>query len=281
MMMRSSHCVVPCTYSNKKTPASLSPYASKAAEGYFSLPQHGELVEPTENGLIYMPDIDFCGDDSFAYNLTTIDDEGEEVSDLARVSIHILCDTSLEPSAMNDEISTVQDSEPVIVQVLANDVGYGNQLHLKSILYDATNGHCDVLDGHDAVVYTPDIGFVGQDNCVYSTCNENGACDSAILTIDVVQPSLTVSLANSTDEETQADSNHSGFIIAGASVFVAVAAHLVKKKYEKERNGSTKSSWLNRTSSDDHDTDDLSMASGDASRQFTVLLWVYVGDALR
>ena len=38
-----------------------------------------------------MPDTDFCGDDSFAYNLTTLPEEDEVLSDSATVSIRIKC----------------------------------------------------------------------------------------------------------------------------------------------------------------------------------------------
>lgn len=57
------------------------------AEGGFSKPANGKIVESTSNGLAYMPDADFCGFDSFTYEISS-----SEFSDSGTVTIHILCD---------------------------------------------------------------------------------------------------------------------------------------------------------------------------------------------
>lgn len=150
-------------------------------------PEHGKIIESTEDGFVYMPDTDFCGYDKFDYEISS-----GEFFDSATVTVHILCDTkpsaSDEPSAVNDEVTIKQDSGKVSYNVLENDNG-GNGcegLELSSILYNAQHGSCKVQDDR-TVSYEPNIGYHGQDNCVYEACNPFGICDSAVLTITVTQ----------------------------------------------------------------------------------------------
>ena len=50
---------------------------------------------------------------------------------------------------------------------------------------DATHGVCEVPNEGEAVVYVPDPGYIGADRCVYSACNKDGYCDSAVVAITV------------------------------------------------------------------------------------------------
>ena len=56
-----------------------------------------------------------------------------------------------------------------------------------SIVYDAKHGYCEV-ESDQSISYTVLPEFHGQDNCVYSVTDSNGASDSAVLSV-VVTPS--------------------------------------------------------------------------------------------
>ncbi|KAL7552159.1 hypothetical protein ACHAWF_015375 [Thalassiosira exigua] len=93
--------------------------------GSFSDPQYGTILSYTSDGLIYAPDPDWCGIDSFDYTLFA----GEE-SDTATVTIEIECESTnaTTPSATNATLATPQvrsfdhfwdgggDSDGVVVQ---------------------------------------------------------------------------------------------------------------------------------------------------------------------
>ncbi len=96
-------------------------------------------------------------------------------------------DCTEDPEAVNDEVTIAQDWAAVIANVLENDSapdGCGT-LTIDEILFDATHGSCTIVG--NAISYTPNPGYHGQDNCIYSTCLENGRCDSADLTI-MIEP---------------------------------------------------------------------------------------------
>lgn len=50
---------------------------------------------------------------------------------------------------------------------------------------DASHGVCEVPNEGEAVVYVPDADFTGSDMCVYSACNADGNCDTAVVAITV------------------------------------------------------------------------------------------------
>jgi len=86
------------------------------------------------------------------------------------------------PTAADDSASTVE-GRPVRVEVLANDVAGTGQALTISEVEDAPNGTTRI-EG-DAVVYTPDSGFVGTDRFEYTVREGNGATASATVTIAV------------------------------------------------------------------------------------------------
>lgn len=86
--------------------------------GGFSKPENGRIAQATSDGLVYRPNTDFCGYDTFEYEITI-----GELSDSANVTVHILCQN---PSVNNDAVSIAYDSGMVIVPVLDNDESNGD-----------------------------------------------------------------------------------------------------------------------------------------------------------
>ena len=106
-------------------------------------PSNGEST-PQANGVMYTPNPDFCGTDSFTY--TVADPYGTEGSDTATVLINVLCEETTDPDTpttdvptrsptggdedvgvpeapiANDDEATTDQGTSVVLDVLANDV---------------------------------------------------------------------------------------------------------------------------------------------------------------
>ncbi|KAL9181967.1 hypothetical protein ACHAXT_012310 [Thalassiosira profunda] len=156
------------------------------AGGAFGKPEHGTVVEPTENGLVYMPNEDWCGFDTFDYTITSGD-----LSDSANVTVHILCaDTTVAPivevsttsstpgstAVPNTLACTTSMNGPVIVDPESDDV---------TLTGDANHGTCTITE-ESTVMFTPNSGFAGYDECTFSACDSSGSCSPGVMSITVL-----------------------------------------------------------------------------------------------
>jgi len=82
-----------------------------------------------------------------------------------------------------DDRATTPLNTPIVVNVLANDTLNGATT--PNVVANPANGTVIVnLDG--SIEYRPNTGFTGTDTFVYELCNPQGNCDSATVTIEVV-----------------------------------------------------------------------------------------------
>jgi MYXO-CTERM domain-containing protein len=87
---------------------------------------------------------------------------------------------------VRDDVVTVVEDGSVVVDVLENDEDPdGDSLEIRDITTAPEHGTAVVVDGQ--VVYTPAEGFVGEDSFVYEACDGDDMCDSAVVTVTVVQ----------------------------------------------------------------------------------------------
>ncbi|WP_335966233.1 Ig-like domain-containing protein [Galbibacter sp. PAP.153] len=115
-------------------------------------PQHGILSE--ENGkLIYYPDLDFVGQDTFTYVIT----DGNEISNTAEVIINIKPGTR-SIVLIDDEVTTNED-EPVVINVLGNDT-IASDVNYTLSATDNKGTSLKVRKDY-TVEYTPEPDFVG------------------------------------------------------------------------------------------------------------------------
>lgn len=185
---------------------------SKGAGGGFTLPQHGTIVEPTENGLIYVPDNDFCGYDSFVYTITS-----GGLEDSAKVTIHILCagktpSPSQSPTVMPisgishggilpfvdctietaDDMAIVNADAIVAISPLDNDScdDYLDELHITSTTNPA-HGMAEIKE-EKSIKYTPNSDACSDpsidsitDSFLYTVETEAGSSDFATIYVDI------------------------------------------------------------------------------------------------
>ena len=125
----------------------------------------------------YTAEAGASGTDSFTYE---IEAEGGRATGMVNVELEV------PPPAAADDSATTGESQAVRVDVLFNDeAGIGQPLSISDV-EDAPNGTTRIES--DAIVYTPDRGFVGTDRFEYTIREQNGGTASATVTITVESP---------------------------------------------------------------------------------------------
>lgn len=100
-------------------------------------------------------------------------------------------------------------NNPVIINVLDNDTLYQGCIYTidYSIFYSPAapeHGTITILN-FDSIMYTPDIGYIGNDNFIYGVNNEpapSSACDTAKVFITVFENYLDLDMLNSGENDT-------------------------------------------------------------------------------
>ncbi|WP_169449503.1 tandem-95 repeat protein [Oceanobacter kriegii] len=147
------------------------------------MPQHGTTSVGTDGLVLYQPDSNFAGSDSFSYR---VQDDSGVWSNESVVSIGVTAVNDV-PIANADTAET-QEEEAVAIDVAANDSDVDGSLDLTSIEISQAplNGELvDHLDG--TLTYTPDDDFYGNDSFRYRISDdEAGASAAALVSINVV-----------------------------------------------------------------------------------------------
>jgi len=127
--------------------------------------------------IIYTPDPDFQGIDSFTYTLS----DGNGGSDAATVTVTVVA-VNDPPIAADDSDATDEDF-PVTIDVLDNDSDPdGDGLVVQSVTRPT---HGTVVNHGGTVTYTPDPGFNGPDSFSYVVTDGNGGSDTANVAVTI------------------------------------------------------------------------------------------------
>ncbi len=140
-------------------------------------PANGTLLVNSGTGeVVYSPNANFNGADSFAYS---VKDNDGVVSNIATVSITI---TSINdaPVATNDAVTTNEDNA-VTLLVSANDSDVDGSLDLASIAITMApaNGTLSVNSTTGEVTYTPNANYFGTDSFTYTIKDNDGSVSNA------------------------------------------------------------------------------------------------------
>ena len=79
-----------------------------------------------------------------------------------------------------DDFGRVNENGVITLDSLGNDQG---DIASSRVIVDPANGTAQILNNQ--IVYTPNPGFSGIDSVEYEICNDQGECDTAIVTITV------------------------------------------------------------------------------------------------
>jgi hypothetical protein len=141
----------------------------------FTQGSNGTVSRGANGELVYTPNTDFTGKDSFTYTIT----DGNGGFDTATVAVmvkgHDGC--SICTIAESDEAYTTV-GKPVIINVLSNDTGSG-----ISIVDLDNPKHGTAMIVGDSVKYTPEAGFMGTDSFWYGIKDDKGYETSALIVV--------------------------------------------------------------------------------------------------
>ncbi|MEY8251946.1 MAG: tandem-95 repeat protein, partial [Colwellia sp.] len=148
--------------------------------------QNGTLTLATteEGGVIYHPNLNFVGSDSFSYQVT---DEAGSVGQAVEVIINVAGSNDA-PIAQDDSVTTAEDSE-VALNIISNDTDIEDtsvQVSNINILTQPVNGIL-IQDPQTAEFsYLPEQNYNGQDSFSYLVTDTEGASsNSATVTISI------------------------------------------------------------------------------------------------
>jgi hypothetical protein len=143
-------------------------------------------ASPTDDVVIYTPDLGFSGTDKFTYTIS----DGMGGFDTATVKVTVTCGDdgiNQRPDAVND--SAITNGMALSIAVLANDTDPdGDKLTITGVTPGMNGTTCIKTNGttsptDDVVVYTPDSGFRGTDRFTYTISDGMGGFDTATVTI--------------------------------------------------------------------------------------------------
>ena len=154
-------------------------------------PANGTLtINPTNGNVTYTPNAGFFGTDSFKY---TVKDALGDVSNPANVTITV----NRPPTAIDDSAQT-EPNTAVTINVLNNDVKYGNttiDLTSITITQQPANGTLSINSTTGVITYTPNANFAGTDSFKYTFKDSNGAISNAATATVVVADRPKIGLA--------------------------------------------------------------------------------------
>ena len=137
----------------------------------------------TTNGNVIVPNNTPAGIYTITYQICTVATPTTCATTTVQITVPVATPTpTIAPIAV-DERATTPLNTPIVVNVLANDTLNGATT--PNVVANPANGTVIVnLDG--SIEYRPNTGFTGTDTFVYELCNPQGNCDSATVTIEVV-----------------------------------------------------------------------------------------------
>ncbi len=148
--------------------------------------QGGTSVDGTTGQITYTPNTGTSGGDSFVYE--ACDDDGA----CASATVSVTVSKHNDPPVANDDSGITPEDTAVVVDVLLNDTDLDGTLQPGSVMVTSwpANGYTGVNPTTGEVTYTPVGGFSGGDSFVYQVCDDDGACDTATVSV-TINPALT------------------------------------------------------------------------------------------
>ncbi|TLH58754.1 hypothetical protein C1S81_11560 [Mycolicibacterium neoaurum] len=165
-------------------------------------PDNG-TVTFTTTGVSYTPDETFAGTDTFTY---TVSDGTTTTIGTVTVTVTPVIVVNTPPTAVDDHVSTAEDTA-VAIDVIANDSDpEGDSLHLTAI---SSAGHGIVVINGNTVTYTPSPDWNGTDTFTYTITDGE---HEATATVSVVVTPVNESPVANDDSVTLPQGSGSTFI---------------------------------------------------------------------
>ena len=167
----------------EETPVSITlegsdPDGNTLSYSIISKPSHGSL-SGTEPNLVYTPDKNFFGKDSFSFRIS----DGKADSNDTTISITVVGINDL-PVAQDDNVTVEEDTPIKTIDVLANDTDNDNDRLVVLDTTQAQNGSV-TINTDNKIIYTPNKNFSGSDSFTYTISDGKGGTDTATVKIKI------------------------------------------------------------------------------------------------
>ncbi len=147
-------------------------------------PSHGNL-RGTEPNLIYTPEKNFNGSDSFTFKVS------DSSADSSAATVSIAVTGINDPPVANDDYAKTHEDTPVVmIDVLANDTDVDSNRLIVLGVTQAKNGSI-IIGTNNVLTYKADENFYGTDSFNYTISDGKGGTDTATveLTVEAVNDS--------------------------------------------------------------------------------------------
>ena len=139
-------------------------------------PTNGTAVSNGDGTVTYTPNVGFIGQDTFVYQVCDV----ALACDTATVTVTV--DGNRPPDAVDDPDVTTGQGDPVIIEVLVNDIDEdGDQLTVIQFSQGTRGTVTANADG--TLTYSPNSNFKGTDSFTYTIADGRGGMDTATVTI--------------------------------------------------------------------------------------------------
>ncbi len=143
-------------------------------------PPNGTVSFNPDGTVTYTPDPDFNGTDTFGY--TVCDEVQNCTTGIVTVTVNPVNDP---PIAIDDLVST-EEGTPYSFDPTENDLDPDGDGVVTSAVTQPENGSV-VINNDGTVTYTPDPGFIGTDTFTYTIEDDDGAVDTAVIRVVVLE----------------------------------------------------------------------------------------------
>lgn len=148
--------------------------------------QGGSVIVLANGDFVYMPPANFSGEDSFEYRVI----DGNGGSDTATVTL-TLEPANEAPEARDDSFTDIQDQTIAgnVLEDNGNGADFdpdGDEITVQANVLITVNGGMVTINEDGSFVYTPAMGFSGEDNFDYTLLDSKGASSIGTVTLTVI-----------------------------------------------------------------------------------------------
>ncbi|WP_229732478.1 T9SS type B sorting domain-containing protein [Muriicola marianensis] len=186
-LVEDTSTLIPVYDNDSGIPSSGTLTTTDPANGTVVIDENGTPNDPSDDIVQYTPFIDYNGPDSFTYTVCNT------LGDCSTATVNI--DVTPFMDAEDDAVATVLDTPVDIGFWGSNDNDLPNNGTITTtnpsngtLIWDDNGTPNDPTD--DMFTYTPNPGFLGADDFVYTICDMSGNCVSATIYVYINEPDV-------------------------------------------------------------------------------------------
>ena len=138
------------------------------------------------NTLVYTPDSDFFGSDTFTYTI----DDGNAGTATGTVNV-VVANVNDPPVASDDTINSSRDIAQQVLRVLTNDSAGADPdtdtVRIVSVGTSTAGSTVEISSDAQTLLYTPPQGYTGSDTLTYTIEDSEGESSTATVNLEVLE----------------------------------------------------------------------------------------------